>query len=134
MAILTIIGIVKTLIVLEITVNEIHKAVSPFPKWVRRLDVGPPGHIDKIINPIASSGLSCKRSSAIEKPKIGNSTNCVKEPTKIAFGDAHMRLKSFSVRDSPSPNIMTNKAIGRPTVAKTFDTIIKGLSYSSNIH
>ena len=55
-------------------------------------------------------------------------------PTKIAFGDAHMRLKSFSVRDSPSPNIMTNKAIGRPTVAKTFDIIIKGLSYSSNIH
>ena len=60
---------------LEMAVNEIHKAVSPLPRWVRRLDVGPPGHMARMMNPIANSGVSPNKKYAIPNPNAGNKIN-----------------------------------------------------------
>ena len=75
----------------------------------------PPGEAASSIIPTASSG---GRSSSLTRPKQTAGRMSSWQPSAIAaaFGCLPTRLKSSTVSDSPSPNMMMPSAIGSATV------------------
>ena len=64
-------GMDTNVIRLLIAVKDTDRAVSPFAKWVIRFEVGPPGHAEIMIIPIAISGDKVKTRIKM-KPTIGS--------------------------------------------------------------
>ena len=50
------------------------------------------------------------------KPSSGKTINCVTAPTKTAFGNIAMLLKSAKDKDSPRPSMIIANAKGKKTV------------------
>lgn len=98
-------GIVNRVIKLQAAVIDTESAVSPFAKWVIKLEVGPPGQAARIMIPMAISGCKVKTDIKVN-PIKGNNTNWQIRPNMMALGRVKMAAKSRSPSDKPIPNIM----------------------------
>ena len=103
----------------EITaVRLIERAVSPFARWVKRLEVTPPGQAARIRKPTARTGsrpkLACQPSTSA-RAISGSSSIWQSAPTAKAFGRATTRLKSSATSARPMENIMKASASGSTT-------------------
>ena len=82
-----------------------------------RLDVGPPGQADNIINPIAISASTL--SNTINRyANNGNRIIWFKKPTKIARGYFKILLKSSIVSDKPIPIMIIKRERANAIVAE----------------
>src|SRR5690606_26659945 len=109
MAMLTIMGIVNTVITLEIAVSETESAVSPRARYVIRFEVGPPGQAARIITPMAISG-GTEKIETREYPIKGKRINWLTNPKTIALGYFTTLLKSSNVKDRPMPHMIIIRA------------------------
>ncbi len=118
MARLVITGIVTAASTELIAVSVMLSATSPRKRWLNRLAVVPPGEAASSITPTASSG---SRSKVTTRPKAmtGRTSTCSPSATITARGVRATRRKSPTSRESPSPNMMIARAIGRPTLIST---------------
>ena len=99
------------LIKLEKAVSDIESATSPFANLVKILDVTPPGAAAINITPNASS-IGVFKIIISKYPTIGKTTNWQIKPTKNSLGFLKTLVKSLTVNDAPSPNIINANANG----------------------
>lgn len=101
------------------------KAVFPFARCVKKLEMLPPGQAATIIIPNAIVGCGLIISTS-KKVKAGNRKNWDRIPTKTGLGCLSNCLKSFKVMFNATPNMTTAKAIfntHRPLLSKLITTL-----------
>ena len=110
-------GSVNSAIIELTAVRVMFSATSPRKRWLNRFAVVPPGEAASSIIPMPRSG---GRSKSTTRPKqtAGSRTSWQARAIPTAFGCRPIRPKSAMVRESPSPNMMMARAMGRPTVVR----------------
>lgn len=93
-------------------VMDIDNATLPLSKYVIRLEVAPPGQEAMMIKPTLKYG-SISVNSAIPNPIRGSNRIWRIIPVTTAFGRKKTFLKSVSVTESPIPNVIRARDIGR---------------------
>ena len=92
------------------------RATSPRNRWLKRLAVVPPGDAASSIMPMPSSGGRSKSDHQAEADQRQQHELAAERDQHRLRVLAPTRLKSATVRPSPSPNMMIASAIGSPTV------------------
>ncbi len=104
-------GTETILIKLVKAVRDMERATSPLANLVNTFEVTPPGAAAINITPKASS-TGVFKMTINKYPTIGRIINWQIKPTKNSFGCWNTLVKSFTVKDAPSPNIINAKANG----------------------
>ena len=81
------------------------KATSPLANLVKTLEVTPPGAAAINITPKASS-IGVFKIMINKYPTIGRTTNWQTKPTKNSLGFKKTLVKSFMVKEAPSPTLL----------------------------
>ena len=99
------------LIKLVIAVKDIERATSPLANFVSTFEVTPPGAAAINITPNANSTGVLK--IIIKKyATMGSNTSWQNIPIKKSLGLWATLVKSFTVKDAPSPSMISANAIG----------------------
>ena len=111
------IGSVTSESTLFTAVSVMLRATSPRARWLNRFAVAPPGEAASSMSPTASSGGS-ENPSAMNRHTNGRISIWQPSPSRTGRGTCTTRLKSATVRLSPSPSMMTPSATGRSTTVR----------------